>query len=139
MYHSDYWFNLKGMWTNWPIREVNGLFKWYYLTQFAFWLQQILVVNIEERRKDYAQYLVHHIITCALMFMSYGFYHMRVGNVILCCMDVVDIILSVCRCLVQAIAPIYRVADKNRPPKCSNISASAPSAIMLSVSSWLSG
>ena len=71
--------------------------KWYYLVQFAFWLQQIIVVNIEERRKDYWQMLSHHIITCILMLTSYGYHQTKVGNVILCLMDVVDIFLSVCR------------------------------------------
>jgi len=94
MYHSEYWNNLEGMW-NWPDREVSGLFKWYYLVQFAFWLQQILVVNIEEKRKDYAQMFFHHIITCVLIFMSYGDYHLRIGNVILCIMDIADIVLAV--------------------------------------------
>ena len=95
MYNSTYWFNLKEMWTHWPTRKMDCLFKWYYLLQFAFCLQQILVVNIEERRKDYAQMFTHHIITSTLIFMSYGYYQMRVGNVILCIMDVVDIILPV--------------------------------------------
>lgn len=74
---------------------MNGLLKQYYLIQFAFWLQQILVVNIEERRKDYSQMLTHHIITCILIFSSYGHHHTRVGNVILCLMDIVDVILPV--------------------------------------------
>ncbi|OCK85237.1 longevity assurance proteins LAG1/LAC1 [Lepidopterella palustris CBS 459.81] len=99
MSNSPYWFNPKEMWTHWPTRQMNGLFKWYYLVQFAFWLQQILVVNIEERRKDYAQMFTHHIITSALVFMSYGYYQMKVGNVILCAMDVVDIILPAAKML----------------------------------------
>ncbi|OCL10728.1 longevity assurance proteins LAG1/LAC1 [Glonium stellatum] len=99
MYNSAYWFNLKEMWTHWPIRRMDGLFKWYYLVQFAFWLQQILVVNVEERRKDYAQMFTHHIITITLIFTSYGYYQMRVGNVILCVMDVVDIILPAAKML----------------------------------------
>ncbi|ORY17237.1 TLC domain-domain-containing protein [Clohesyomyces aquaticus] len=98
-YHSQFWLNLNGMWQDWPIREVNGLFKWYYLVQFAFWLQQILVVNIEEKRKDYAQMFTHHIFTCALLLLSYSYYHMRVGAVILCIMDVVDIILPAAKIL----------------------------------------
>jgi acyl-CoA-dependent ceramide synthase len=95
MYTSDYWLDLKMVWNNWPDREMDGLFKWYYLVQFAFWLQQILVVNIEERRKDYVQMFTHHLITCALMLTSYGYHQTRVGNVILCLMDVVDTILPV--------------------------------------------
>ncbi|EON64538.1 hypothetical protein W97_03771 [Coniosporium apollinis CBS 100218] len=99
MYNSPYWFNLREMWTHFPTRGMSGLLKWYYLVQFAFWLQQIVVVNIEERRKDYAQMFTHHIVTSALMFMSYGFYQTKVGNVILCIMDVVDIILPAAKML----------------------------------------
>ena len=76
---------------------MTGPFKWYYLVQFAFWLQQILVVNIEERRKDYLQMFTHHVITCALIFTSYGYHQTKVGNLILCLMDVVDIVLPVSR------------------------------------------
>jgi acyl-CoA-dependent ceramide synthase len=95
MYNSPYWLDLRAMWSTWPNREITGLFKWYYLVQFAFWIQQILVVNIEEKRKDYAQMFTHHVVTCALLLMSYGYYHTPVGNVILCLMDVIDIILPV--------------------------------------------
>jgi acyl-CoA-dependent ceramide synthase len=41
----------------------------------------------------------HHIFTTALLFLSYGYYHMRVGTVILCIMDFVDIILPVSGCV----------------------------------------
>lgn len=95
MYNSSYWLNLRQLWTGWPSRELDGLFKWYYLVQFAFWVQQILVVNIEERRKDHAQMFTHHIITCALMSTSYAYHQTKVGNVILCLMDVVDLFLAV--------------------------------------------
>ena len=95
MYQSDYWLNLRNVWSNWPDREMNGLFKWYYLVQFAFYLQQIVVVNIEERRKDFWEMFTHHLVTSALMFCSYAYHHARVGNVILCLMDIVDILFIV--------------------------------------------
>lgn len=99
MYHSDYWLNLRALWRDWPIREMDGLSKWYYLVQFAFWLQQIVVVNIEERRKDYVQMFSHHIVTCALIFCSYGYHQTKIGTVILCLMDLVDIILPAAKLL----------------------------------------
>lgn len=95
MYHSNYWLDLRQLWAGWPDRELSGLFKWYYLVQFAFWVQQILVVNIEKRRKDHVQMFTHHIITCALMFTSYGYHQAKVGNLILCLMDVVDLFFAV--------------------------------------------
>ncbi|KKY25584.1 putative tlc domain-containing protein [Phaeomoniella chlamydospora] len=98
-YHSPYWLNLAQLWANFPVREMEGLTKWYYLVQFAFWLQQIVVVNIEERRKDHWQMFTHHIITCALIFTSYGYHQSAAGNVILCLMDIGDILLAVAKLL----------------------------------------
>jgi acyl-CoA-dependent ceramide synthase len=95
MYNSDYWMDPKEMWTNFPSRTMTGTMKWYYLVQFAFWLQQLFVVNVEEKRTDYWQMFTHHVFTSSLMFTSYGFYQTKVGNVILCVMDVVDLLLPV--------------------------------------------
>ena len=99
MYNSEYFFNLRALWRDWPTRELDGLMKWYYLVQFAFWLQQIVVVNIEERRKDFWQMFSHHIVTCILIFCSYGYHQTKVGNVILCLMDLVDILLPAAKLL----------------------------------------
>ena len=93
--NSAYWLQMREMWTGWPDREMDAGFKWYYLVQAAFWLQQILVVNIEERRKDHVQMFTHHLVTCSLIVGSYGYHYVKVGNVILCIMDSVDIILAV--------------------------------------------
>jgi hypothetical protein len=117
MYNSEFWLNLHGIWDGWPFREVEGVFKWYYLVQWAFYIQQILVVNIEEKRKDFAQMLTHHIFTTALLFLSYGYYHMRVGLVIMCTMDFVDIILPVSLQFIQSVGEVAR-ADHNRLRNC---------------------
>ena len=98
-YNSDYWLDLRALWKGWPTREMDGLAKWYYLVQFAFWLQQIAVVNIEERRKDHWQMFSHHIITCALIFTSYGYHQTKVGNVILVLMDIGDITFAFAKIL----------------------------------------
>ena len=95
MYTREHWLNLKEMWIGWPDREMEGSMKWYYLVQFAFWLQQILIVNIEERRKDHWQMFTHHIFTCILMFTSYGYHQTKVGNVILVLMEACDVLLAV--------------------------------------------
>lgn len=95
MYHSEYWLNIKAVWYDWPNREIGGLLKWYILVQFGFWIQQIMVINIEKRRKDHWQMFTHHIVTCILLFTSYGYHQTKVANLILCLMDVVDILLPV--------------------------------------------
>ncbi|KIE00671.1 Longevity assurance, LAG1/LAC1, partial [Metarhizium majus ARSEF 297] len=99
---SPYYLNLREMWTDWPNREMHGLMKGYVLAQWAFWLQQIIVLNIEERRKDHWQMFSHHIITTVLISSCYFYHHTRVGNVILVIMDVVDLFLPAAKCLKYA-------------------------------------
>ncbi|KAL2888238.1 Sphingosine N-acyltransferase lag1 [Ceratocystis lukuohia] len=98
-YTSPYWMNMKELWTNWPDRELNGLSKLYILAQWGFWVQQVLVINIEERRKDHYQMLTHHFITIALVSSCYSYHQTRVGILILVLMDVVDLFLPLAKCL----------------------------------------
>ncbi|KAJ6446905.1 sphingosine N-acyltransferase lac1 [Purpureocillium lavendulum] len=96
---SPHFMNMRELWTGWPDREMDGLMKGYVLAQWAFWLQQIIVINIEERRKDHWQMFSHHIITTALISSCYFYHFTRVGNFILVIMDVVDLFFPVAKCL----------------------------------------
>lgn len=96
---SPYWNNLDEVYSGWPHYRMNSLFKKYYLVSIAFWLQQVVVLNIEEKRKDHYQMFSHHIITCALVIGSYYYYYTRIGNLILMIMDSVDIFLSTAKVL----------------------------------------
>ncbi|KAJ1667740.1 Sphingosine N-acyltransferase lag1 [Coemansia sp. RSA 1813] len=100
MYGSPYWMNTKGFWTNYPEghKQMTPLMKSYYLIQLGFWFQQVFVLLIEERRKDFLVMLTHHIITCNLLCWSLYMNFTRIGNAILCCMDSSDIFLSGTKC-----------------------------------------
>lgn len=98
-YHSPYWNNLDNIYAGWPHYRMSLLFKKYYLVSIAFWLQQVVVLNIEAQRKDHLQMFSHHIITIALVIGLYYYYYNRVGNLILMIMDSVDIFLSTAKIL----------------------------------------
>lgn len=93
-YHSPYYNNIDNIFVGWPHDRMSALFKKYYLISTACWLQQVLVLNIELRRKDHYQMFCHHIVTCILVIGSYYYYFSRIGNLILIIMDSVDIFLS---------------------------------------------
>ena len=63
--------------------------------QLGFWFQQIVSLHTEKRRNDHIAMLSHHIITILLVGSSYISNLTRVGNAVLCCMDLCDIFLSV--------------------------------------------
>ncbi|CEL02514.1 TLC domain-containing protein [Aspergillus pseudodeflectus] len=96
---SYYWGDFRAIWAEWPSRGVSGSLKWYLLAQLAFWLQQIFVIHVEERRKDHYQMLTHHLITSSLLTSAYiyGFYN--VSNVVLSLMDAVDLLLPFAKIL----------------------------------------
>lgn len=69
--------------------------KYYYLTQMAFWFQQLYCIQTEKRRKDHYAMFSHHIITITLLVSSYYTNFTRIGNAVLCSMDLTDLLLSV--------------------------------------------
>lgn len=98
-YSSPYWGNLDHIFIGWPHHRLSPMVKKYYLVSIAFWMQQVVVLNVEEKRKDHFQMFSHHVITVALVIGSYYYYFTRIGNCILMLMDLVDIFLSTAKIL----------------------------------------
>ncbi|KAF9566204.1 sphingosine N-acyltransferase lag1 [Mortierella alpina] len=101
LYNSQYWSDTTYYWRDYPKTQLDATMKWYYLVQFAFWLQQLLlaILGIEKRRKDFLEFMIHHIITCLLIGFSYSFNLTSVGHAVLCAMDFSDIVLAACKML----------------------------------------
>ncbi|UNI16940.1 Sphingosine N-acyltransferase [Purpureocillium takamizusanense] len=96
---SPYYMSMTALWTDWPDRELAGPMKAYFLAQLAFWIQQIVVVNIETRRSDHWQMIGHHVVTVMLVGGSYAYHQTRVGNLIMVLMDTVELFLPLAKCL----------------------------------------
>jgi acyl-CoA-dependent ceramide synthase len=90
---------LISLWNGFPQLRLQAALKLYYLSQLAFWLQQVAVLHLESRRKDHFQMLLHHVVTIMLLAGSYSYRQWRAGNAILVCMDLVDIILPLAKVL----------------------------------------
>jgi acyl-CoA-dependent ceramide synthase len=99
-FNSSFFLNLSELWTDWPQREIAGLVKGYVLGQWAFWVQQVLIINIEDRRKDHWQMLSHHFVTIILIAASYAYHQVRVACLIMVLMDVIDLFLPVSHTLI---------------------------------------
>ncbi|KAG7697607.1 hypothetical protein KL930_000338 [Ogataea haglerorum] len=97
--HSDYYLDCDKFYESWPNDKMSASFKAYYLIQTACWLQQMIVLHIEEKRKDHYQMFSHHIITSLLCIGSYAYYFTKIGHVIFLLMDIVDVFLSFAKIL----------------------------------------
>lgn len=98
MSRTPVWFyNMEGVYANMPHLTLDAYFKFYYLLQAAYWTQQamVLVLGLEAPRKDFKELIMHHIITLALIFLSYRFHFTYMGIVIYTTHDVSDFFLAV--------------------------------------------
>ncbi|KZO91388.1 longevity assurance proteins LAG1/LAC1 [Calocera viscosa TUFC12733] len=87
-------FNPDEFYRGYPHTPLPAPIKFYYLTQLAEWCHQVIILNIEARRKDHWQMFSHHIITIALMVTSYVSNFTRVGTMILLLMDFCDFVFA---------------------------------------------
>lgn len=102
MYNSDLWyFNTRAFYENFPHKADTLPFKTFYLLQAAFWLQQafVLVLNLEKRRKDFKELVFHHVVTLALIILSYRFHFTHIGLCVYITMDVSDFWLALSKTL----------------------------------------
>lgn len=91
--------NIRQYWQGYPRTSMSPLCKFYYLSQIAFWFQQIIVLHIEKRRKDHCQMLAHHIVTIFLVCGSYATNFTDLGMAVHTTMDLSDILLALSKML----------------------------------------
>jgi len=96
---SPFYFNTAYFWIDYPHVYLAKEFKYYYVIQFSYWLQQIFVLQIEKPRNDYKELVMHHINTLLLIGLSYGCNYTRIGNAVFVCMDIPDILLALAKSL----------------------------------------
>ncbi|KAJ1311544.1 hypothetical protein OPQ81_010028 [Rhizoctonia solani] len=99
-YYAVFWALGMGIYINLPCFLLQTKHFW-----LACWVHQLIVLNIEERRKDHFQMLAHHIITIALLVGSYITHFTRIGIAVLVIMDFCDIILPLAKMLLYLELP----------------------------------
>jgi acyl-CoA-dependent ceramide synthase len=93
--YGEKWMDTDLFWEFFPHTPLPGPIKAYYFLAFAFYTTQVVILNIEEHRKDHWQMLSHHIITVGLIAYSYYTHLSRPGCAILVLLDWCDIFLPV--------------------------------------------
>lgn len=98
MYRTPVWyFDTRGMYEAFPHTTHEAIFKFYYLFQAAYWAQQaiVMLLGLEKRRKDFKELVGHHIVTLALIALSYRFHFTYMGIAVYLTHDISDFFLAV--------------------------------------------
>lgn len=92
-----WYFNTTAMFEGFPHRKHEALFKAYYLLQASYWSQQaiVLMLQLEKPRKDFKELVLHHIVTLALIGLSYRFHFTYMGIAVYITHDISDFFLAV--------------------------------------------
>lgn len=71
----------------------------FYILYAARYLQAMITVELEHKRKDYVEMQIHHIATVSLVCLSYGAGWNRIGVVIMLLLDPADVPLQAAKVL----------------------------------------
>ncbi|KAK9853514.1 TRAM1-like protein [Penicillium brevicompactum] len=96
-----WYFNTRGMYEGFPHRKHAAEFKFYYLFEAAYWAQQavVMLLGMEKPRKDFKELVTHHIVTLALIALSYRFHFAYMGIAVYITHDISDFFLAVSKSL----------------------------------------
>ena len=102
-----WYFDTEGMFEGFPHRTHEGYFKAYYLLQASYWAQQaiVLMLQLEKPRKDFRELVGHHVVTLALIWLSYRFHFTYMGLAVYITHDISDFFLAVSSCPVLFRSP----------------------------------
>ncbi|RKU44179.1 hypothetical protein DL546_007024 [Coniochaeta pulveracea] len=91
-----WYFSTYGLYEGYPHKSHIAVFKFYYLFQAAYWAQQALVMllGLEKPRKDFKELIGHHVVSLALIFLSYRFHFTYMGLAVYVTHDISDFFLA---------------------------------------------
>lgn len=98
---SLWYFETTPMFEGFPHRSHDMLFKAYYLLQASYWAQQaiVLLLQLEKPRKDFKELVLHHVVTLALIGLSYRFHFAKMGIAVFITHDISDFFLATSKTL----------------------------------------
>jgi len=91
-----WWYNTSAFWIDYPHWRMLPELKLFYLLQFSYWLQQLLVMvlRLEKPRSDFVELVLHHIVTLWLIGWSYFLNLSYIGIAVFFSMDIADVFLA---------------------------------------------
>lgn len=90
MWDKPWIFNSKDCWTGFPFQHVTLDIYIYYLLEMAYYSAAAVSIFFDVKRKDLLEFFIHHLITLALLFLSWSTNFFRIGSYVLVIHDFSD-------------------------------------------------
>lgn len=94
LYNEPWMYNIKIIWDGYPNNKI-GIGMWYhYMISLGFYWSMTSTHFLETRRKDFYQMFIHHLVTIALMVLSFTLNFTYIGSLVLFLHDIADVPLQ---------------------------------------------
>uniref|UniRef100_A0A7S1EPI5 TLC domain-containing protein n=1 Tax=Timspurckia oligopyrenoides TaxID=708627 RepID=A0A7S1EPI5_9RHOD len=87
------------LYQNYPPSTLSFGLKHFYLIETGFYIGSFIFLIIDTKRKDFLQYIIHHVATVLLLIGSYLIGYVRIGLIVVMLHDFGDISLYVAKSL----------------------------------------
>lgn len=81
-------------WKEWPMQELSPEMSDFYTMAFGTYLHLFFFQFIDVRKKDFAEMLLHHMVTLLLISLSWLTNFVRFGCLVIFVHDPVDVVLE---------------------------------------------
>jgi len=94
--------NVGDTWHKYPFNHVSWAVKRYYLIQLGYHIHDLLFHCFwAERRNDFLEMLLHHVITLFLVGLSYIMNYLKIGTLVMLLHDMSDVFVYASKALVD--------------------------------------
>lgn len=94
LWDKPWFWNQDFCWIDWINQQVTMDIKIYYWLSLGHYLHLLVAQFFDVKRKDFIEMFIHHIVTVALLSLSYWINYVRIGTLVLLVHDVADIFLE---------------------------------------------
>ncbi|XP_012660932.1 ceramide synthase 5 [Otolemur garnettii] len=91
---SPWFWDIRQCWQGYPFQPLSSGLYCYYIMELAFYWSLMFSQFTDIKRKDFLIMFVHHLVTIALITLSYITNMVRVGTLIMCLHDASDFLLE---------------------------------------------
>lgn len=94
LWNKSWLWNFIDMFRDYPNHSIDNGLWWYYNITLGFYISLSFLHFFETRRKDFWQMLIHHILTLALITVSWTVNAFRGGSLVIFIHDIADVLLE---------------------------------------------
>eukprot|EP01134_Creolimax_fragrantissima_P003877 CFRG3877T1 len=97
LYNRPWTYDLYECFRNLPFHPVDAGVTTYYIIQLGYYVSCLVMLPWDNKRKDFAELVIHHLATVALVFFSWYTNYWKVGTIVMVIHDAADVFLEVAK------------------------------------------